>query len=54
MNIRVELKGEELMELGITEGKLIGKMLDEILKRKLAGTIITKADEINFVKSETK
>ena len=54
MNIRVELKGEELRELGITEGKLIGKMLDEILKRKLAGTIITKADEINFVKSETK
>ena len=54
MNIRVELKGGELMELGITEGKLIGKMLDEILKRKLAGTIITKADEINFVKSETK
>lgn len=54
MNIRVELKGEELMELGITEGKLIGKMLDEILKRKLAGTIITKTDEINFVKSETK
>lgn len=54
MNIRVELKGEELMELGITEGKLIGKMLDEILKRKLAETIITKADEINFVKSETK
>lgn len=52
--IRVELNGEELKALGITEGKQIGGMLDEILKKKLAGTIATKADEISFVKSKIK
>lgn len=52
--IRVELNGEELKALGITEGKKIGSMLDEILKKKLAGNIVTKSDEISFVKSKIK
>lgn len=52
--VRVELKGEEIKELGITEGKEIGKILDEILKRKLTGSIVKKGDEIDFVKSKIK
>lgn len=52
--IRVELNGEELKELGIEEGKKIGEMIDLLLKKKLSGGIVTKADEINFVKSQTK
>ena len=51
IKIRVESNGEDLKELGIQDGKKIGAMLDEILKKKLAGTLKNKADEINFVKS---
>lgn len=52
--IRVELSGEELKSFGIEEGKKIGVMLDEILKKKLAGILVTKADELKFVKSQIK
>ncbi len=52
--IRVELKGSDIKELGITDGKKIGRMLDEILKKKLSGTIVNKKDEIAFVKAQTK
>ena len=52
--IRVELNGEDLKNLGITDGKKIGEMLDKILKKKLAGTIIKKTDEIKFVKTQIK
>ena len=54
IKIRVESNGEDLKELGIQDGKKIGAMLDEILKKKLAGTLKNKADEINFVKSQRK
>ena len=52
--IRVELKGSDIKEFGITDGKEIGRMLDEILKKKLSGTIVNKKDEIAFVKAQTK
>lgn len=52
--IKVLTNGEEIKELGITQGKEIGKLLDEILKKKLNGTIVTKDDEVNFIKSQIK
>lgn len=52
--IKVMINGDELKELGITDGKEIGKMLDKILKKKLSGSLINKADEIEYVKSKTK
>ena len=54
MKIRVELNGDDLKNMGILEGKKIGAMLDEILKKKLSGKIITKADEERFVKQQIK
>ncbi len=53
-DIRVELTGHDLKNMGILEGKKIGAMLDEILKKKLSGKIITKADEERFVKQQIK
>lgn len=57
-HIKVELNGDELKELGIGNeangGKKIGEMLDSLLKKKLSGNLVTKADEINFVKSQIK
>ncbi len=52
--IRVELKGNELKEMGITNGREIGEILEEILKRKLNGSIVKKSDEIEFVKNKIK
>ena len=52
--IRVELTGDDLKEMGIPEGREIGMMLDEILKKKLSGSIVNRDDEINFVKNQTK
>lgn len=54
IRIRVELNGEDLKELGIDDGKKIGEMLDEVLKKKLSGSITNKAQEINFVKNQIK
>lgn len=54
IRIRVELNGEDLKGLGIDDGKKIGEMLDEILKKKLSGSITNKAEEINFVKNQIK
>ncbi len=48
--VRVLLKGEDLKELGFSEGKKIGEILDEILKKKLSGKVLSRADEIKFVK----
>lgn len=53
-HIKVELNGDDLIGMGICDGKQIGKMLDEILKKKLAGSIVNKGDEIKFVNSKIK
>lgn len=51
-NIKVEINGDEIKALGVKDGKQIGKLLDKVLKRKLAGQIINKTDEINYVKTK--
>lgn len=50
--IKIELTGEDIIQMGISEGKEIGKVLDEILRNKLSGAIVKKSDEIDFVKSQ--
>ena len=52
--IRVELNGDELKEMGIKNGREIGEILEEILKKKLNGSIVKKSDEIEFVKNKIK
>ena len=52
--IRVELNGDEIKAMGIQNGREIGEILDELLKKKLNGTIVKKGDEIKFVKSKIK
>ena len=53
-DLRAELNGEDLKKFGIPSGKQIGIILDEILKLKLFGKLVTKADEVKFVKSKIK
>lgn len=51
-DLRAELNGEDLKKFGIPSGKQIGIILDEILKLKLFGKLVTKTDEVKFVKSK--
>lgn len=44
------LKGEDLKELGISSGKHIGRLLDQLRNRKLDGKIRNKREEISELK----
>jgi len=47
--VRPILTGKDLKELGYPAGPLYKQVLDEILERKFAGELRTKADEMSFV-----
>jgi tRNA nucleotidyltransferase (CCA-adding enzyme) len=47
----LELDGNDLKELGVPEGKMIGLMLDQLLHAKLAGHMPDRLDEIQYVQT---
>lgn len=49
-NLRLELDGNDLISLGVPEGKEVGRLLDELLHAKLAGQLSDRMAEINAVK----
>ncbi len=51
-NIKINLSGKDLINLGIQKGPKIKKGLDMLLKAKLDGIVTTKDDEILFIKNE--
>ena len=53
-NLRLELDGNDLIELGVPEGKEIGRLLDELLHVKLAGRLPERMDEVQYVKNVLK
>lgn len=48
--IKPLLRGEDLKKLGIQPGPVYKKIFDEILKEKLQGRLLSKEEEIEFVK----
>lgn len=48
--IKTEITGRDIMELGIKPGPEIKNILAKVLKEKINGNILTYDDEINFVK----
>jgi len=52
--VKVELKGEDIKKAGIKEGPEIGRILDIIKYKKIAGEIKNKKDEIDFLKNYIK
>jgi tRNA nucleotidyltransferase (CCA-adding enzyme) len=48
--VKVDIKGDDLITLGLTPGKIFKKILHDILDAKLDGILRTKKDEIRFVK----
>ena len=49
--LSLELCGTDLIELGVPEGKAIGKLLDDMLHAKLAGQLPDRIDEIDYVRT---
>jgi tRNA nucleotidyltransferase (CCA-adding enzyme) len=47
----LELDGNDLIGLGVPEGKQIGQMLDQLLHAKLAGHVPDRLDEIQYIRS---
>ena len=48
--VRPLLNGDDMMALGVPEGPLVGKLLDEILDARLEGLLSSRADEENYVR----
>lgn len=49
--IKLEITGEDLIKMGINEGKQIGEILDKVLEKKIKNPGMKKEDEIKEVKS---
>lgn len=49
-NIKVFITGRDLINLGYTPSKEFSAIFDKILQLKLEGKLITKEDEINYIK----
>jgi tRNA nucleotidyltransferase (CCA-adding enzyme) len=47
----LELDGNDLIEMGVPEGKQIGQMLDLLLHAKLAGHVPDRLDEIQYIRN---
>lgn len=49
--LRLELDGNDLIELGVPEGKLIGQLLDQLLHAKLIGQTPDRLAEVQYIQS---
>ncbi len=49
-NVRIQLSGQDLIELGFTPGPLFKKIFDAVLERKFSGDLRTKSEELAFVR----
>ena len=52
--IRVMLTGRDLIDLGFVPSPYFNKIFDKVLREKLEGKLVTKEDEIAFVKKFIK
>jgi len=50
-NVRLQVKGQDLLKLGYRAGPSFKKIFDLLLERKLAGDIRSKEEEIAFLLS---
>jgi tRNA nucleotidyltransferase (CCA-adding enzyme) len=48
-SVRSSLRGRELIEAGVPEGRLVGEMLDRLVDARLDGEVSTRAGEMELV-----
>jgi len=51
-NVKPELNGDDLKELGMEPGPVYSRILGELLKKRLRGEVTTREDELNFVRGQ--
>ena len=49
--IKPEITGDDLLEIGIPQGPIIGQLIDVVRRAKVDGKVSTKQDEIELAKS---
>jgi tRNA nucleotidyltransferase (CCA-adding enzyme) len=49
-HVAPHLSGGEIASLGVGEGPLVGKILDDIVRLRLEGKIKTRADELTYIR----
>lgn len=53
-NLTLELDGNDLIELGVPEGREIGQLLNELLHVKLTGRLPDRLDEVHYIQNWLK
>lgn len=53
-HVKVCINGNDLLNIGVKEGKEVGVLLEQILRKKLDGNLVSKDDEIKFIKNKIK
>lgn len=48
--VELNISGDDLIELGYRQGKVIGEILNKVLEQKVNGKISTRDDELRFAK----
>lgn len=48
---KLQVKGEDLKEIGLSPDKNFGRLLEKALDKKIEGKLKTKEDELNYIKS---
>ena len=49
-HLAVELNGNDLIDLGVPKGRLVGDMLKKLLNAKLNGRVVDRMTEVHFVR----
>ncbi len=50
MDVETEIKGKDLIKLGLTPGPIFGVLLNKVLEAKLRGEVRTKEEELEYLK----
>ena len=53
-HVKLGMTGEDLKNLGVSQGELIGALLKETLGYKLDGRISNKKQELNFIRNKLR
>jgi tRNA nucleotidyltransferase (CCA-adding enzyme) len=50
-NVRLQVRGQDLLEMGYPSGPMYKEIFDAVLERKFAGDLRSKAEELSFILS---
>jgi tRNA nucleotidyltransferase (CCA-adding enzyme) len=49
-NVRCLINGDDILSMGVPKGPLVGELLDRLLAARLNCEVMSREDEINFVR----